>query len=151
MPPPTPPPDAVDPNLWLWFKSLVIIEAVSLVVIIPCSVANELILSSQFPDTETMYGVVDGAENIALVLVGLMVLLLPVVLASWVGLLLKKNWARWLYLIVTAIGITLELSGGLATIELVWGFINAIGSVESLLNGAILALAFLTPLKDAFK
>jgi hypothetical protein len=69
-------------------------------------------------------------------------------LVASVGLFLLQNWARHLFLALYVIGIALVPFAGF-TVQL--PIDTALSAVNTLLNGAILALAYLTPVSASFR
>jgi len=79
-----------------------------------------------------------------------LVFVLPVVIASWVGLFQYKAWGRWLYLatVVTLHMLLVPLS--IFDFSLTWGLESSLSNVGWLVTGAILAMVYMTPLANRF-
>ena len=86
---------------------------------------------------------------LAIVAVSLVVVL-PATIASWVGLFQHRNWARWLYLAVTAFTLLLVVFVGCFQWSYRWGLVTALESIGSVVGGTILAICFLSPLAASF-
>ena len=79
-----------------------------------------------------------------------LVVVLPATIASWVGLFQHRNWARWLYLAVTAFTLLLVVFVGCFQWNYRWGLVTALESIGSVVGGTILAICFLSPLAASF-
>ena len=77
-------------------------------------------------------------------------ILLPLGIASLVGLFQHKNWGRWLYLIGTILGQLLLVFLGCFTWTYSWDLVPALDSIGYLNSGIILSLCFLSPLASDF-
>lgn len=69
------------------------------------------------------------------------------ILASYVGVLLFRNWGRWLYLICTLLVASLSLFLGPT---IIYGWENALWEIATLANGAIMAVMFFSPIRGEF-
>ncbi len=79
--------------------------------------------------------------------VALLILLLVAILGSLVGVLLFKNWGRWLYLGSTVLIIPVSIFTG-PTIY--YGWESAVWDITSMLNGALMLSMFLPPISNEF-
>ena len=79
------------------------------------------------------------------------VVLLPIGIASWVGLFQHKNWGRWLYLIGLIATQLLVVFMGCFSWTYCWDLVYALDSIAKLNNGVILAICFLSPLASEFE
>ena len=79
------------------------------------------------------------------------VVLLPMAIASWVGLFQHKNWGRWLYLISLVASHLLLVFTGCFNWTYCWDLVYALDSIAKLNNGVILAICFLSPLASEFE
>ena len=79
-----------------------------------------------------------------------LVVLLPAIIASWIGLFKLRNWARWVYLIVLCSGCLLAIPMGCFTYEVTWGLSTAIMDLMGPIEGIILGISFLSPLAQEF-
>lgn len=68
-------------------------------------------------------------------------------LLAAVGLLFFQNWGRHLFLALVVVGMIWD---GLAGLGVSTPFENAFSRLQSLLDGAVLALAYLSPVRDCF-
>ena len=152
MPPPLPPPNVlVSENLSRWLRACLIAEIFMALASVPLAVGSEMLVQDKFPDVETGFAIVDGGDTLvgAIVLLGLT--LVPAIIASWIGLFLRKPWAPWLYLGIRVAALILNSLIGLITIELTWGVFHVFSGTQDALSGVVLALIFLTPLRDEFR
>ncbi|BFM48775.1 hypothetical protein [Marinomonas sp. THO17] len=79
--------------------------------------------------------------------VALLILLLVAILGSLVGVLLFKNWGRWLYLGSTVLIFPVSIFTG-PTIY--YGWENAVWDITSMVNGALILSMFLPPISNEF-
>ena len=79
------------------------------------------------------------------------VVLLPMGIASWVGLFQHKNWGRWLYLIGLVATHLLVVFTGCFSWTYNWDLMSAFESIAQLNSGVILAICFLSPLASEFE
>jgi len=79
-----------------------------------------------------------------------LVVLLPVTIASWIGLFQQRNWARWLYLAVSASSILLGVFVGCFQWNYRWGLVTGLEASSGVVTGIILAICFLSPLAVGF-
>ena len=80
-----------------------------------------------------------------------LVVLLPMGIASWVGLFQHKNWGRWIYLIVLIASHLLAVFTGCFSWTYSWDLVSALNSIAQLNSGIILAICFLSPLASDFE
>ena len=105
------------------------------------SVLNEIGQTTNFTDSEML----SAAFGIMF-----LVVLLPALIASWIGLFKLRNWARWVYLIVLCSGCLLAIPMGCFTYEVTWGLSTAIMDLMGPIEGIILGISFLSPLAQEF-
>ena len=74
-------------------------------------------------------------------------LLIVAIVASLVGVLLFRNWRRWLYLVSTALIFPISVLTG-PTIY--YGWESALWDTASMANGAIMLTMFLLPISNEF-
>ena len=79
-----------------------------------------------------------------------MVVLLPMMIASWIGLFQHRNWARWLYLLSLVIGVLLSVFCGCFSWNYRWGVVEALEYFGHLVSALIVAICFLSPLATEF-
>lgn len=79
------------------------------------------------------------------------VILLPAIIAAWVGMWRLWNWGRWLFLGCAGAGHLFGLGTSLFDFSAQWQFPTAVGSVESTISGLLLAIAFFSPLASIFR
>ena len=80
-----------------------------------------------------------------------LVLAIPAQIIAWVGLFQLKNWARWLHLALFGIGVCISILTGIADFSMKWSLVYAVSDLAYFSTGAILALAFLSPLEKQFR
>ena len=80
----------------------------------------------------------------------LLVVILPSVIVAWVGMFRYRNWARWLYLFLIVAGYLLAIPMACFDYSLQWGLLTAIEDLVSPVQGALVAIAFLSPLASDF-
>ena len=78
---------------------------------------------------------------------------LPAVLAAWAGLLARMAWGRWLYLGASAFIHLAYLPVSFIDVgdERYWAFTRQIDGIGGLVEGAILALLFLSPVAGIYR
>ena len=74
-------------------------------------------------------------------------MLIIAIAASLVGMLLFRNWGRWLYLVSIALSLPVLVFTG-PTIYCVWK--SALWDTASMVNGAIMLVMFLPPISNEF-
>jgi uncharacterized membrane protein (DUF2068 family) len=79
-----------------------------------------------------------------------MVILLPMGIASWVGLFQHRNWGRWLYLISLVASHLFLVFVGCFSWTYSCDSVAALESISYLNSGIILAICFLSPLATEF-
>jgi len=113
--------------------------------IIETSMGDEFLLeagvSQELSDLQTLSVAVFGVA---------LVVLIPALIASWVGLFQQKNWSRWLYLFVSVASCLLMVFFGFFHWTYRWGVVEALESLTSVVSGLILAICFLSPLASEF-
>ena len=79
------------------------------------------------------------------------VVLLPMAIASWVGLFQHKNLGRWLYLASLAISLLMLVFVGCFSWSYVWDLVPALDAITKLTSGLIVSICFLSPLASEFE
>ena len=72
-------------------------------------------------------------------------------IASWMGLLFHRNWARWLYLILLISERGLQLPYGAFSYGLSWHFLDGLNLLRYQCTGALLVTVFCTSLAGRFQ
>ena len=106
------------------------------------SALNEMGQTSNFTDSEMLT---------ASIWIMLLVVLLPAIIVSWIGLSKLKNWARWVYLITSCSGYLIAIPMGCFEYDVCWGLSRAIMDLAGPVEGGILGIAFLSPLASDFQ
>ena len=75
------------------------------------------------------------------------ILLVIVVIASVIGVLLFKNWGRWLYISSTLLALPVYCFTGP---DIYYGWESALWEVASMANGALMLAMFLPPISHEF-
>lgn len=75
---------------------------------------------------------------------------LPAIIVSWTGLLRLRWWAPWLYLGTVAVAALASFPLGLFDFSFQWGLSQAFAELNSIISGAIIALAFFSPVTQRF-
>ena len=136
-------------SLATMLRCLLIFEIVSAVLCLPIGIAAD----QMGEQTLLEAGLVSPEVNmfVAAMYIVMIVILLPVAIASWVGLFRLKNWDRWLYLAGLVIGTLLNLFTSCFTWTYSWDLVGALFSITSLVEGFIVAICFLSPLATEFE
>jgi len=79
-----------------------------------------------------------------------LVVLLPALVASWIGLFKLRNWSRWVYLFAMCAGYLLAIPIGCFQYDVSWGLSSAIFDLAGPIEGLVLGIAFLSPLAKEF-
>lgn len=135
--------DAVQPsrvNLRFVLRALVLADVALLFAI----GTAETILEDTLPEPVRAYA---ANQELPTVLVVAASILLLLVVVSWVGLWRLSRWAPLLYVVAWA---GLLVAGPFAGPHISTGVGEAISSISSGVSGAILALVFLSPLREEF-
>ena len=132
-----------EPQLVKLFRTLAVISAISylLFVFSPWLVGTQLT-----PETEDIlswsgYGAILPLPD------KVFWLLVLIWTMTTIGLCQFQPHARWLFAALTGFSLVLTLLGGMSTLT-AWQ--NFLGSITTLLDGAVLALAYFSPLKERF-
>ena len=137
-------------TLHAFLKGLLVAEIALAVLSIPLaflegmmteSMLNEVGMTTNYTDSEMLTG--------AFALMFLIVLL-PAIIASWIGLFKLRNWARWVYLGVTCIAHLLAIPMGCFEYDVYWGLSRAIVDFIGPVEGLIIGISFLSPLAAEF-
>jgi hypothetical protein len=75
---------------------------------------------------------------------------IPCLIVSWVGLFNFWGWARWLYLSFNVFGYLLDIPLAFYDFSFQWRLPAAVGDIGSLVTGAIAAIVFLSPIATRF-
>ena len=150
---------------WRWcFRSLIVASFVCTILWISGFILGEMILiTSASQDTEvghawaTTLMTVEGEDyfeeetsHIAIFL-GLMALFLLVIhVVSLIGMFFFLRWSRTLFLVLLAIGFLSSLFF-FADLHLSWYLVDFFNSTCSFISGAIVTLAFASPVASEFK
>lgn len=135
------------------FQTLLICQIVSFFLALFLSIVDELLTGQAVTDlvgeqeVSTTWAVISG-----ILFAFLFVVVLPAGIASIVGLFFWKPWARWLYC-VTWLSMTvlmLVYSAFDFNWDFHWGLPDSIGSLLSVVEGAILTLLFIPPVATRF-
>ncbi len=91
--------------------------------------------------------------TVDLIGVAALVVAFPLLIASWSGMLLLKNWARWVYLSLFAVVLVADVPFTMwspfeAVDETRLG--DLVGTVGLYVESAIVAIAFFSPVSNAF-
>jgi len=97
----------------------------------------------QLPDATDWYTYIESHLAISVALL----LLLVAIVGSLVGVLLFKNWGRWLYLGNTMINFLVSIVTG-PTIYHGWEL--ALWDITNMINGALMLAMFLPPISNEF-
>jgi hypothetical protein len=143
----------VQPNqktVSVWFRGLLIAEVSLFMIAVPLSLISAFLFETAQEEIESSVEL--PVTHVLFVGLGCISLLigLPALIISWVGLFLFKPWARWLYLGVQIGFRLLVLPFSLTDYSPTWGFITALTDFGSLITGSILAIVFLSPLAKEF-
>ena len=128
-------------------KALVVADIVAVVLTMPLIFIDSAICSSygyEIEPNETdvfLFGVYSA----------IMLVVLPTLIACWVGLLKFKNWSRWLYLALTVVMYLIAIPLGCLSFTVTWGLTSAIFDLATPIEITILAVAFLSPLATEFQ
>ena len=129
-------------------RCLLIFEIVFSVISIPIAIVTEAVGEQALVEAGL------ASQEVSMLPVALsavaFLILLPLGIASWVGLFQHKNWGRWLYLIGTILGQLLLVFLGCFTWTYSWDLVPALDSIGDLNSGIILSLCFLSPLASDF-
>lgn len=140
------PPD--NSSLASLLRCLLIFEIVFSVISIPIAIVTEAVGEQALVEAGL------ASQEVSMLPVALsavaFLILLPLGIASWVGLFQHKNWGRWLYLIGTILGQLLLVFLGCFTWTYSWDLVPALDSIGYLNSGIILSLCFLSPLASDF-
>ena len=74
----------------------------------------------------------------------------PCLIVSWIGLFNFWGWSRWLYLATNVAGILLTIPFSIFDFSFQWGLPTAILDIGQPITGAIAAIIFLSPLGNRF-
>lgn len=141
-------PSATEDSLKAAFRYLLIGEIVFFALSLILSIAGEVVFVDLYPSVERS----DFVGFIGMMFFAvLFVFILPALILSWVGLFGFKNWARWLYLSLFVIAQLLYLPLAVLDYSPSWGLAVLTADLGTACSGAILVLAFLTPLSYRFK
>lgn len=78
-------------------------------------------------------------------------IIVPSIIAAWVGLWRMQNWGRYLYLGVVCFTHFVDLGTSLFSHSAEWQFPTAVGSVGTTVGGVLLGIAFFSPLSLTFR
>ncbi|OWK35279.1 hypothetical protein [Fimbriiglobus ruber] len=73
------------------------------------------------------------------------VILMPAVVASWVGLFRRRWWAPWAYLGTTVATKVFALATGAVGFAYEWGLPGAVGGASDVVTGVVIGLVFFSP------
>lgn len=135
------------PTLGL-LRGLVVANAALFFLAMVTAIAYGLLTSTPEQETLGMSNPQVGASDILGCL--FLAIFVPVHLAGLVGLLLLRNWGRWLNLGTLAVSNGLYLITSVFEVSAVWGFPTAVWRVEAIVSGLILGLVFYSPLARQF-
>lgn len=76
---------------------------------------------------------------------------LPGYVAGVVGIFLRRNWGRWLYLGQVILFCGSSLATSLFDFSAAWAFPRALADIGSVLSGLIVGLTFYSPLAAEFR
>lgn len=142
------PPD--NNTLHQYFTGLVIAEIALIVLTLPVMLFSDMMTETA---TEDSIGASEASAPemaIAFFAVLLLIVYIPAVIASWVGLFNYKAWGRWLYLATTVFEYVLFLPLSIFDLSWTWGLESSLHELASTISGAILTIAYLTPLANRF-
>lgn len=130
---------------------LVIIDAVISFLLFPAYMFEGAIIEALAP-RQGVGNIIAPRANVPMLifLCSILVILMALSLVAWVGLYNLKPWSRWLFLGITIAGFALQVIFGLFDFSYRWGLISALDSSSQLLVGAILAMVFVSPLREKF-
>ncbi len=133
-----------------YFIGLLVAEISLFVVILPIALFGGMMAEAAIEDAGGSTELTGPEAVVAGFSCLFLVVGLPAIIASWVGLFLYKAWGRWLYLATTVTLHVLYVPISIFDFSLTWGLASALGDVGSLVSGAILAMIYLTPLANRF-
>ena len=137
-------------SLALILRGLLVFEITSRVIVLGIGVFESIVADQTF----TEMGIVPEFSDLEMfssaVLAVALVILFPMAIASWIGLYLQKNWARWLYLLSLVLTHLLSVFVGFFTWTYRWGLVEGLESISGTATGLILAICFLSPLATEF-
>ena len=137
-------------SLALILRGLLVFEITSRVIVLGIGIFESIVADQTF----TEMGIVPEFSDLEMfssaVLAVALVILFPMAIASWIGLYLQKNWARWLYLLSLVLTHLLSIFVGFFTWTYRWGLVEGLESISGTATGLILAICFLSPLATEF-
>ena len=78
-------------------------------------------------------------------------ILIPAQIVAWVGMFRSRSWARWLYLALVIVTNCIVILLSISDFSMQWGLVTSVEDLGSYCAGAILALAFLSPMAKLFR
>jgi len=138
-------------TLHAFLKGLIGADVALMLLAIPLGMLEGLMTESTLNEIGKTTNFTDSEMLSASIWVMLLVVLLPAIVASWIGLFQLRNWARWVYLIAICSGYLLAIPMGCFEYEVCWGMSRAIIELAGPIEGLILGIAFLSPLASDFQ
>lgn len=132
-------------------RGLLIAEICISVMAIPLSLYSDFVVSAIWENAGIAEPELSDAGTVVAAFSSLFVLVfVPCLIVSWIGLFNFWGWSRWLYLATNVAGILLTIPFSFFDFSFQWGLPTAILDIGQPITGAIAAIIFLSPLGNRF-
>ena len=132
-------------------KGLIGAEIALGLISIPLLIFESVLVESMLTEAGMTQNISDSQMFSYSIAIMLLVVLLPMLIASWIGLFRLRAWSRWMYLGTVMSFYLLAIPLGCFEYQYHWGLSLAIMDFADPVTGIILGVIFLSPLAADFQ